>query len=77
MKKISDAEVRETFRQKSKRRHEQEEAVKLLDSDLFSVNVDKTGLQNKRDKLAKDRFKNKKEDGLLKSKTDQAIIKKL
>ena len=40
------------------------------------MNVNKDGLKKKREKLAADRFK-EKEDGHHKSKTEQAILKKL
>ncbi len=39
--------------------------------------MSKDDLKAKREKLAKDRFKRKNEDGHLKSKTEQALIKKL
>ena len=48
----------------------------MTDADLFTVNVNKDGLKQKREKLAADRFK-EKEDGHHKSKTEQAILKKL
>ena len=53
-----------------------EEAAAIPDADLFTVNVNKEGLKKKREKLAADRFK-EKEDGHYKSKTEQAILKKL
>ena len=77
MKKISDAEVKATYAKKARKSHFEELAHGLSDKDLFSVNLGKDGLQAKREKLAKDRFKRKNEDGHLKSKTEQALIKKL
>jgi hypothetical protein len=49
----------------------------LLDKDLFSVNLSKGGLKNKRDKLKADRFKIKNTEGNLRSKTEVALMKKL
>lgn len=52
------------------------EAEKMADQDLFTINVDKSGLSQKREKLAADRFK-EKDRSLAKSATEQAILKKL
>ena len=77
MKKISDAEVRETAMTKNRKRHFKEVASKLQDTDLFTVNVNKDGLHTKREKLAADRFKRKNTEGNLRSKTEVALMKKL
>ena len=77
MKKISDAGYRQEFAKRAKRTHQKEEGAKLLDSDLFNVNVSKDGLQAKREKLAADRFKKKNLEGNLRSKTEVALMKKL
>jgi len=52
-------------------------ASKLADTDLFTVNMGKDGLKEKREKLAADRFKKKNTDGNLRSKTEVALLKKL
>jgi len=52
-------------------------AGRLLDSDLFTVNLSKDGLRKTRDKLAADRFKRKNTEGNLRSKTEVALLKKL
>lgn len=49
----------------------------MKDDELFTTNVAKDGLMEKRQKLAADRFKQKNKDGILKSKTEVALIKKL
>ena len=77
MKKISDADVVETYRQKNRKAHFKEVAAKMEDSDLFTVNMSKDGLQEKREKLAADRFKRKNTEGNLRSKTEVALMKKL
>ena len=77
MKKISDADVIETYKTKNRAKHRAEIAAKILDKDLFAVNTGKDGLKAKREKLAKDRFKRKNVDGHLKSKTELALKKKI
>ena len=77
MKKISDAPVMELQVKKNRARHHKEVASSLLDKDLFTVNAEKDGLQEKRAKLAKDRFEQKNKNGILKSKTEVAIMRKL
>ena len=77
MKKISDADVVETYRQKNRKSHFKELAAKMEDSDLFAVNMSKDGLHEKREKLAADRFKRKNTEGNLRSKTEVALMKKL
>lgn len=53
-------------------------AKALKDDDLFTMNVAKDGLMEKRQKLAADRFKLKNiENSILKSKTEVALLKKL
>ena len=76
MKKISDAPVMELKVKQNRARHHKEVASSLLDKDLFTVNAGKDGLQEKRARLAKDRFEQKNKDGILKSKTEVAIMKK-
>ena len=39
--------------------HKRQKLSKIADADLFSINVDKTGLKKKREKLKADRFKQK------------------
>ena len=75
-KKISDAPVIEAQVRKNRTRHHKEVASSLPDKELFSVNVAKGGLAEKRAKLSKDRFMLKNRDGILKSKTEVAIMKK-
>ena len=53
------------------------EAKTMPDEDLFTVNINKTGLVQKRQKLAADRFEVKNANGHLKSLTEQTILKKL
>ena len=77
MKKISDASVKETYAKKNRQAHKDEIAKQLLDTELFSVNVNKGGLKAKREKLAADRFKIKNTEGNLRSKTEVALMKKL
>ena len=77
MKKISDAGVIETQRKKNRKNHFKEVATKMKDSDLFTVNMSKDGLREKREKLAADRFKKKNTEGNLRSKTEVALLKKL
>ena len=76
MKKIKQDDVVQSFEQRNAAAGRAERAAALLDADLFTVNVNKDGLQKKREKLAADRFK-EKEGGHWKSKTEQAILKKL
>lgn len=77
MKKISDEPVREFFRKQNRERHHKEVAAALKDDELFTLNQAKDGLAEKRAKLAADRFKRKNTDGILKSKTEVALLKKL
>ena len=77
MKKISDADVKETYAKKNRQAHRDEIAKQLLDTELFSVNVNKGGLKAKREKLAADRFKIKNTEGNLRSKTEVTLLKKL
>ena len=76
MKKIKQDDVVQSFEQRNAAAGRAERAAALPDADLFTVNVNKDGLQKKREKLAADRFK-EKEGGHWKSKTEQAILKKL
>lgn len=76
MKKIKQDDVVQSFEQRNAAAGRAERAAALLDADLFTVNVNKDGLKKKREKLAADRFK-EKEGGHWKSKTEQAILKKL
>ena len=76
MKKINMDDVVQSFEQRNEAAGRAERAAALPDADLFTVNVNKDGLKKKREKLAADRFK-EKEGGHWKSKTEQAILKKL
>lgn len=77
MKKISDAGVIETAVKRNREAHRREIANQLKDKDLYSVNIGKEGLKGKREKLAKDRFKNKNILGQAKSLTEVTLKKKL
>lgn len=46
----------------------------LKDSDLYKVNVDKSSLKTKREKLKRDRFREK--ERLSTSKTEKVLVKK-
>ena len=76
MKKIKQDDILQKFEEINKEAGEKERASKLLDSELFTLNVNKEGLQKKREKLAADRFR-EKEKGSHKSKTETALLKKL
>jgi hypothetical protein len=77
--KVDHEAVIETMHEKNKKAARVEEASTLKDNELFAVNINKDGLQKKRAKLAKDRFKltQEKLNGHLKSKTEQALLKKI
>ena len=76
MKKIKQDDILKSFEKRNEQAGKQEEATAIPDSDLFTVNINKEGLKKKREKLAADRFK-EKESERHKSKTEQAILKKL
>ena len=60
-------------------KHDEEERLasigKLKDSQLFSINSSKDGLQKKRDKLRADRFKQQQQK--VRSPTEEVLIKRL
>ena len=76
MKKIKQDDILQKFEDINREAGEKEKAAALLDSELFTVNINKDGLKKKREKLAADRFK-EKDKGTHKSKTETAILKKL
>ena len=76
MKKIKQDDILQKFEDINKEAGERERAEKLLDSQLFTLNVNKDGLKKKREKLAADRFR-EKDKGSHKSPTETAILKKL
>jgi len=47
----------------------------MKDKDLFAVNVDKSSLKAKREKLKKDRFKEKQKEST--SKYEKELVKRL
>ena len=61
----------ETF---NKLKEQQSKAKAIKNEDLFTVNVDKTGLKTKRARLAKDRFKSKERPT---SKYEQDMVRKM
>jgi hypothetical protein len=58
-KAIDQGEVMKDLEVMNDQKARQKSLNTMKDNDLFKVNVDKTSLKQKRDKLKKDRFKEK------------------
>ncbi|CDW85537.1 UNKNOWN [Stylonychia lemnae] len=74
-KAIDHDELLDDLHQHNKSKNILTEAKSLKDDDLFKVNVNKTDLKNQREKLKRDRFKEKEK--LYTSQVEQKLLKKL
>lgn len=61
--------------EKNQVKHEEARKSTIKDDELFKVNVSKDGLKNKREKLKKDRFKEKERAN--KSDYEEVMVKRL
>ncbi len=74
-KAINQTEIIEGLETRNDLKDRERKAEGLKDIDLFKINVDKTSLKGKRDKLKKDRFKEK--ERATTSRVEEDLVKKL
>ena len=74
-KAIDQTEIIEGLEARNDQKDRERKIGGLKNDDLFKVNVDKSSLKTKRDKLKKDRFKEKQRATT--SKVEEELVKRL